>query len=144
MKHVARVEKAPLGKWAQIIQVRDHELFSDEPEDVGGDDTGPTPVELAVSALGACTSMTLLLYAERKGIALDDVHVDLWSEGSPKDFKICRRIRLEGTFTEEERTRLLEIAARCPVHRLLSGNVAISTECNDLESAHAEAKSDAN
>lgn len=123
------------GAYAQAIKARVHEWAAGEPADVGGTDNGPTPYELLLSALGACTAITLEMYAARKGWALDKVHVTLEhsrevrageNEGMPVDM-IDRIIRLEGDLDDEKRARLIAIAEKCPVHRTLTNQIHIST-----------------
>jgi putative redox protein len=109
-----------------------HRLHADEPTDLGGDDAGPTPYELIGGGLGACTGMTLRLYADRKGLDLAEVRVHLRHEKRMEDGEkvdVWRRmIELEGDLTAAERNRLLQIADRCPVHRTLhEGRVRIET-----------------
>lgn len=109
--------------FAQKITVGKHQFLSDEPEKLKGDNKGPSPFELLLSALGSCTSITLTMYAEMKGIRLDVINVRLnyippnKLEGTPS--RITRKIHLEGDFTEHQHQRMLEIADRCPVHRTL-------------------------
>ena len=114
-------------KLGQEITIGSHRLRGDEEADKGGNDSGPEPHELLLAALGACTSMTLRLYAERKGWPLNGVHVRL--TGAPADgrYAITRHITMDGGLDAEQRARLLEIANRCPVHRTLTGEVAIQT-----------------
>jgi putative redox protein len=116
------------------VTVRDHEFVSDEPEDKGGGNEGPTPTELLLSALGGCTAMTLRMYAEHKGLKLEEVEVELqhdwvtrddweeWPEGEDRKRlpRILRSIRVKGDLTEEQRERLAYIANRCPVHRTIT------------------------
>ena len=109
-----------------------HQWLSDEPESAGGRNTATTPDRMALGALGACTAITLRMYAQRKGWPLTGVHVDLQlnpggkpAAGAPNE--IARVIRLEGPLDAGQRARLLEIADACPIHKLLTGEVRIST-----------------
>jgi len=120
----------------QEIQIGPHRLVADEPVAVGGTDTGPTPYDLLCAALGACTSMTLSLYARRKQWPLDSVtvtlrHSKVYAEDCEKVAgmldRIERRVELHGALTDEQRTHLLEIANRCPVHRTLTSKIDIQT-----------------
>lgn len=115
-------------KFGQDITIGTHRLRADEAADQGGGETGMGPHELLLSALGACTSMTLRMYAARKGWPLTSVHVALG--GGPIDGKyaITREISMTGDLDAEQRQRLLEIADKCPVHRTLTGEVVIQTK----------------
>ena len=109
--------------YAQKITARNHQFISDEPENLKGDNEGPTPFELLLSAIGSCTSITLKMYAERKGIKLDKINVRL-NYIPPNALektasRITRKIHIEGDFTDEQHHRMLEIADRCPVHKTL-------------------------
>jgi putative redox protein len=112
-----------------------HRWLSDVPPAQGGADAGPAPHELLLSALGACTAITLAMYARRKSIALDgiDVILDIQQEGGQPTTKtrIARTVTLRGALSGEQRQRLLEIADACPIHRLLSGEVSIETRLLD-------------
>jgi len=109
-----------------------HEIISDEPAAVGGSDLGMAPTELLLSSLGACTAITLRLYADRKGWPLTDVRVELSMESSKVDGQtvtgITRTIQLEGTLDEAQRNSLIEIANKCPIHRVLTGQIHIHTQ----------------
>lgn len=114
-----------------------HRLMSDEPEKYGGSNLGPSPYDLLLMSLGACTSMTLRMYANRKKLALDDIDVKLVHERvhaidcegcNDKIERLTRRITLHGDLTDEQKQRLLEIADKCPVHRTLESDPLIVTE----------------
>ncbi|MEC5408071.1 OsmC family protein [Paraburkholderia sp. MPAMCS5] len=102
-----------------------HTWLADEPESLGGGDRGPTPVSLLLSSLGACTSVTLKMYAQRKGWPLQEVHVALSFESGEEGSTIDRKITLHGDLSDEQRERLLQIANACPVHKILTGSIAI-------------------
>ncbi len=117
--------------YTQKITMGNHTIYSDEPKSLKGDDEGASPFELLLSALGSCTSITLTMYAEMKGIKLDVISVRLNYippnniDNSPS--RITRKIHLEGDFTDEQHHRMLEIADRCPVHKTLRQGVDISS-----------------
>lgn len=117
--------------FAQTIHAREHTLHADEPRTAeGATDTGPSPYELLCSALGACTSMTVAMYARRKAWPLERVHVTLTHHkepGTPRADKIDRVVRLEGPLDDAQRARLLEIANKCPVHQTLTAGVEVAT-----------------
>ncbi len=125
--------------FAQEITVGRHQLVADEPVAAGGTDTGPNPYDLLISALGACTSMTVAMYARRKQWPLEAVTVRLrhakvhaadCQDCEKKDGKIDRierDVELHGALTEDQRARLLEIANMCPVHRTLTSEIDIRT-----------------
>lgn len=121
------VSKAPVGHLAQLVAVDAHSLLVDEAVAIGGDDLAPNPHALLDAALGACTALTLKLYAERKGWPLENADVQVSHEASPGHYRLQRRIQLRGDLTAEQRERLLEIANKCPLHRILTGEIAIDT-----------------
>lgn len=114
---------------AAHLKVRQHEMIADEGPAVGGEDAGPTPHEMIEAALAACTIMTLQLYANRKEWPLEgaDVAVRIEKEDR-KETLILKEITLRGNLSEEQKTRLLEIADKCPIHRLLLSSMQIRTE----------------
>lgn len=132
------VSDAGPGTCTQRITIGHHELVCDEPQPIG-DDAGPTPYDLVVAGLGACTSMTVRMYANRKGWSLDEVRVTLrHSRIHAEDCEHCetekglidhidREIELVGALDDEQRQRLLQIAERCPVHQTLISEIDIAT-----------------
>ncbi len=108
--------------------VRSHEIVSDVSASIGGQDQGMNPHEILESALAACTSITIKMYAKRKNMKLDDVEVvvQILSEG--KESVISRKIKLVGTLSSEESSKLMDIADKCPIHKLLMSQVTIQTE----------------
>ena len=115
------------GKLAQDVEVGGHRIRSDEEVEKRGEDTGATPHELLLAALGSCTAMTLKVYAERKGWPLKDVHVKLNGATGENGLAITREVTIDGELTGEQRQRLIEIADKCPVHRSLVGDISITT-----------------
>lgn len=125
------------------LQVAGHTLLADEPESVGGENAGPSPYDLLSAALGACTAMTLRMYADQKQWPLEDVTVQVTHEkihatdcadcdstaGKVDEFQ--RTLRVRGKLDEQQRARLLEIANRCPVHRTLEGEIKVRTRLTE-------------
>jgi putative redox protein len=134
---VASTGAAPLEQW--LLDGR-HALRADEPRAAGGGDVGPSPYELLLMALGSCTSMTINLYAARKKWPVEQVIVRLrhdrvhaedcvnCEDPSSKIDRIARSIELVGSLDDAQRSQLIEIANKCPVHRTLTGNIEIRTE----------------
>jgi putative redox protein len=121
------------AKYENSVEVGEHRLTADEPVAAGGAGRGPQPFEYLLSALGACTSMTIRMYADRKGWKLARVSVRLdmdkvdAADGKGKIDRIVREVELEGDLDAEQRLRLLAIAEHCPVHKYLSAEKRIET-----------------
>ncbi len=113
------------GSFKQVVKVRDHQLTADEPADLGGDDAGPNPEELLAASLASCTAITMEMYAQRKGWEIGDVEVECTytpsERGCPTRFALTLRIPSE--LPDDIVRRLQIIAAKCPVHRTLDGEV---------------------
>jgi len=133
---VLRVTEADADGFLQDVQSGPHHVFADEPVSFGGTDRGLSPYGLLSAGLGACTSMTIRMYARRKGWALKSVSVDIRhakehardaAENGAKVDHFARVVRLEGDLSQDQRQRLLEIADRCPVHRTLERSSTIET-----------------
>lgn len=128
------------GAMKQVLEVDHHTLVADEPLDEGGDDLGPTPRELALAALGACTAMTVKMYAARKEWVLYDVDVRLTlAYDDAREATIAMSVRLDGELDEEQRARLWKIAAKCPVHRLLAEPTRIQATLEPIALPASEA-----
>jgi putative redox protein len=113
------------GRFTHDVEIRDHHVTADEPEQNGGNDTGPSPLELLAASLASCTAITIEMYAKRKGWEIGELVVDVNYEpaqrGSPTRFAL--EVRLPKELPEGQRERLMQIATRCPVHRALEGEV---------------------
>ncbi len=140
-----RVIESGAGRYTQLVQAGRHELIADEPASVGGDDAGPGPFDYLLAALGACTTMTLRMVAERKGWQLDPVEVTLsqrhihaqdcadCESSDGKVLEIERTIRLPGVLDPAIAQQLMAIADRCPVHRALSGEIKVRTRAAESD-----------
>lgn len=117
------------ANWTTALDVGGHALRADEPVALGGADSGPAPDEFVLAALAACTSITLRMYAARKQWPLESVDVTVDYVVRERDRnEFARRIVLHGPLDDAQRQRLLQVADACPVHRLLTGEVAIRTD----------------
>ena len=127
------------GPYGQFVIAGNHVMGADEPESLGGQNTGPDPYELLLAGLGACTAMTIRMYADRKSLPLervsvalthDKVHAADCADCETREGKIDvieREVELAGELDEAQRARLLEIAEKCPVHRTLHSEVKVRT-----------------
>src|SRR4051794_13169918 len=119
------------------VKIRSHELAVDERADAGGTDTGPEPLELLAAALASCTAITMEMYAQRKGWDIGGVEVEAQytpaERGCPTKFSLT--LRLPSDLTEEQVERLRVIAAKCPVHRTLDGEVMFDERVQRVELA---------
>src|SRR6185437_12856254 len=137
------VRETGAGKFQQTVAIGPHHLIADEPLAAAGDDTGPGPYDFLLAGLGACTSMTMRLYADRKALPLDRVTVTLrHSKIHAEDCAECetkvgmldqieRDIAMGGALDAEQRQKLMEIADKCPVHRTLTSEIRIVTKAAD-------------
>ncbi|MDR5738711.1 MULTISPECIES: OsmC family protein [unclassified Caballeronia] len=130
----APVVTAVIGEAEYRTRLEDgtHTWHADEPASLGGADSAPQPAALLLSSLGACTSITLKMYAKRKGWALDSVEVALSMKSTDGGTVIDRRITVAGALDTEQRERLLQIANACPMHKVLSGAIHIESELAEV------------
>ena len=117
------------------IEIREHRLITDEPEDVGGTDQGPRPTELLAASLASCAAITIEMYAERKGWELGQVEVavdfTVATSSTPARFEV--RIKIPADLDDEQRKRILVIAGKCPVHKALAaGDVEIEDSLEQI------------
>jgi putative redox protein len=121
----ANAQRVGNDGYKHTVSVRKHDLTVDEPESTGGGDEGPNPQEMLAVSLASCTAITIEMYAKRKGWEIGDLDVDVDYEpaqrGSPTKFKMV--VHLPKELPDEQRERLMQIAAKCPVHRTLEGEV---------------------
>ncbi|MGI8558838.1 MAG: OsmC family protein [Solirubrobacteraceae bacterium] len=116
------------GNFKHVVAVREHQVCVDEPRDAGGEDAGPSPQELLAASLAACTAITMEMYAQRKGWDVAELEVGCEyspaERGCPTKFELV--LRMPPSLSEEEVHRLRVIAAKCPIHRTLDGEVMFS------------------
>jgi len=137
------VRETRAGQFQQTVSIGPHRMLADEPVAAGGEDTGPGPYDLVLAGLGACTSMTMRLYADRKSLPLErttvtlkhnKIHAQDCAECETREGmldQIERVIAMEGNLDAEQRKRLMEIAEKCPVHRTLTSEIHIVTRAAD-------------
>ena len=116
------------ANFSHTISIRDHQLVSDEPRSAGGDDEGPSPEELLAASLASCTAITIEMYAQRKGWDVGPVEVDVQyspaERGCPTKFELV--LHLPAQLADDQVDQLRVIAAKCPIHRTLDGEVMFS------------------
>ena len=130
MQHQVQASSTSTAYRVTLSDSQGHQWHADEPAEAGGGGTAPTPFQLLLSALGACTTVTLQMYASRKQWPLTGIQVDLQlnPQGTPSSGNLIeRRIRLNGELDDEQRQRLLQIAQACPVHKILAGEIQIQS-----------------
>lgn len=130
------VSENGLGPYQQSVRVGKHRLIADEPEHLGGDNAGPEPFDLLLASLGACTSITLRMYAERKqlplaGVSVELTHYQIDVAGHGKRDRISRKITLQGDLTRAQSDSLLAIANKCPMYRTLHSTMLIESVLAD-------------
>lgn len=145
---IARASDAPAADaqgspFAMAIDVSGHHILGDEPTEMGGSNLGPAPFDLLTAALAECTAMTVRWYARQQGWPLDHVdvvveHEKAAAEGHPGKIDVFRKsVSVTGDLTEEQKARLIAVAARCPVQKTLEGAVQIATASGDASAAQA-------
>lgn len=130
MQHItqASVVEAGTSRFFNSVDTDGHQFVMDEPESMGGTDLGPSPFALVAAALGACTNMTLRMYADMKKMALDQVETEVVHTPGQDGHHFKRTIKIQGNLSPEERERLLVIANKCPVHKLLEQQAIVDSE----------------
>ncbi|HPA17264.1 MAG TPA: OsmC family protein [Verrucomicrobiae bacterium] len=128
---MAVVVHGGLDPLAKQVEIRSHHLVVDEGAAVGGADVGPSPHDLLDAALASCTALTLNLYGKRKGWPIQNLRVEVTHTEGQGLYEFHRRIQIEGDLDECQRTRLLAIAEKCPIHRVLGGRITIDSELAD-------------
>jgi putative redox protein len=136
MKAIARRSSST---YTHRIEIRQHQLTVDEPADQGGEDTGPTPQELLAASLASCTAITMEMYAKRKGWDIGSLQVECEytpaERGLPTHFNLV--LRIADACSEEQVERLRVIAAKCPIHRMLDGEVTFEERIERVAAAQA-------
>jgi putative redox protein len=126
------------GTFRQAVKIREHQFVVDEPTDQGGDDAGPSPLELLAASLASCTAVTMEMYAQRKGWDVGDVEVACdytpAERGCPTRFNLV--MRFPDSLSDETVERLRVIAAKCPVHRTLDGEVMFDERVERIALTH--------
>jgi len=116
------------GPLQQVIEIGKHRILTDVKPESGGADSGPEPHDILAAALAACTTLTVSLYARRKGYPLDEIKVSIKHGQEGAAYGLHRTIEYVGALDDEAKARLTDIANKCPVHKTLSGTIQITTE----------------
>ncbi len=133
MSETITVSERPGGKYTNDVKSSRHHLLADEPVELGSADLGPTPYEYLNAALGSCTSITMRMYADRKGWPVENISVDvshakeIHGDGIKRDV-FTRVIKIQGDLDETQYNRMIEIANKCPVHRTLEAGSDVITK----------------
>jgi len=136
MSDIITVSERPGGKYTNDVKSSRHQLLADEPTEYGSADLGPSPFEFLSIGLGACTSMTLRGYADRKGWPVEKISVDvthtkeIHADGIKRDV-FTRTISIDGDLDEAQLNRMIEIAGKCPVHRTLEAGSDVITKAGN-------------
>lgn len=128
---ITAVTELDQSRFKTKVYAGGHLVYADEPQELGGTDEGMSPGALLLASLGSCTAITIRMYADRKEFPLEAIKIDLAickEEEITKETTISRKIELLGSITPEQRERLLQIADKCPIHKLLSNPIRIVGE----------------
>ncbi|MET4139502.1 OsmC family protein [Pedobacter sp. UYP1] len=129
-KQITAVTELDRSHYLTKVYAGGHFIYADEPADVGGTDEGMNPGALLLASLGSCTAITIRMYADRKEMALDTIKIHLAicnEQEMSTTTKITRKIEFGGDLSEAELTRLMQIADKCPIHKMLSNPIQIET-----------------
>ncbi|MDR6781643.1 putative redox protein [Pedobacter africanus] len=129
-KQITAVTELDRAHYKTKVYSGGHFIYADEPEDIGGTDEGMSPAALLLASLGSCTAITIRMYADRKGFNLEHIKIELAickEEEMGKETTIKRKITFTGALTDEEHGRLMLIADKCPIHKILSNPIKIET-----------------
>ncbi|TKC09976.1 OsmC family protein [Pedobacter polaris] len=127
---ITAITELDQSKYKTKVYAGGHLIYADEPTELGGTDEGMSPGALLLASLGSCTAITIRMYADRKEIPLEAIKIDLAickEEEMSKETTITRKIEFLGPITQEQRERLVVIADKCPIHKLLSNPIKILT-----------------
>lgn len=117
------IKRDPSGPMRHVVRIGEHSFVVDEPPANGGEDSGPSPHDLYDAALGACKALTLVWYARKKGIPLEDVEISVERDASQEReglYRLSTLLTLGGDLSDAQREQLLAVASRCPVHKLMT------------------------